>query len=468
MRVTNIIQKLGYFWLSSKPDIKVPGTLTISDGGRITLDVVGLFDGNSEMFLELSEGNNKPIRFNGLIDGYGYVTLDECFVAHKSMVFGGGVGKSQVRANLALLGVSFDSTEELLFNRFRFSVEGIDEWLQISGISVENNFGTKETAIRYSLPANITVKINDNMTLAVVFSYGFNGLPLCTEAKISQKASFELETKSAISLKDFASIAHKVTTFLGFAIDKPVCINSVFVEVNDIAHCTDDGGVVAYDPIGVYYADTLYIKDVSDVSLYNMLFNFLQVKDKFELVINKWLSAYEFIDPTLNLYFSVKAKAHRYLESRFLALTQGVESYHRRTSSESLMYDEEYKVLVREIVANCPEDNKEWLAARLAHGNELSFGTRLSKMINQFKIYFGESKQRKKLVKSITDTRNYLTHYDAGLKENALKNADLYRACQKIEAILQLHFLLLLGFDSSEIDTVVKNSAELRHKLQTR
>ena len=43
MRIKEKFKKLGYFWLPSAPDKKFPGTLSVSDGGIIDLEIVELF-----------------------------------------------------------------------------------------------------------------------------------------------------------------------------------------------------------------------------------------------------------------------------------------------------------------------------------------------------------------------------------------------------------------------------------------
>lgn len=48
MRIREEFKKTGYFWLPSGPEKKIPGTLVISDGGEIELEVVGLFDESIE------------------------------------------------------------------------------------------------------------------------------------------------------------------------------------------------------------------------------------------------------------------------------------------------------------------------------------------------------------------------------------------------------------------------------------
>ncbi len=81
--------------------------------------------------------------------------------------------------------------------------------------------------------------------------------------------------------------------------------------------------------------------------MHKMLFRFPQIANKAENIINKWLLAYETIDPDLNLYFSFKAGEHKYLDSNFLALVQGIETYHRRTSDEKLMEESLFHDLVK-------------------------------------------------------------------------------------------------------------------------
>lgn len=48
MRLLEEYKKSGYFWLPDKPKNKIPGTLTIVDGGHIELETVGLLDDSVE------------------------------------------------------------------------------------------------------------------------------------------------------------------------------------------------------------------------------------------------------------------------------------------------------------------------------------------------------------------------------------------------------------------------------------
>ena len=39
MRISEKIEKFGYFWLPSTPDMKVPGILKVKDGGQVELEI---------------------------------------------------------------------------------------------------------------------------------------------------------------------------------------------------------------------------------------------------------------------------------------------------------------------------------------------------------------------------------------------------------------------------------------------
>jgi hypothetical protein len=143
-----------------------------------------------------------------------------------------------------------------------------------------------------------------------------------------------------------------------------------------------------------------------------------------------------------------------------------MESYHRRTSDETVMPEEDYKQLCNVLVANCPKPNRKWLSEKLKYGNEISLSKRIKSIIEPFEQHIGISKNVKKMIRKIVDTRNYLTHYDESLKSKAAHGREFLDLCQKMEAIIQLHLLKLLGFGEEQIKEVLENNLELNYKLK--
>ncbi len=51
--------------------------------------------------------------------------------------------------NFVFVGVQYKDDDEITFSSFRFSVEGLDEWLSISRIKVEHDLEAKSASIKF-------------------------------------------------------------------------------------------------------------------------------------------------------------------------------------------------------------------------------------------------------------------------------------------------------------------------------
>ena len=459
MRIEDEYVKTGYFWLPERDEKKIPGVLTIKNGGDIELEVVGFFDDSIKSLNDDDELN----RIIGHVEKDGLVTLENCFYTQKKHAFG-GISKSKLCVNKVLSGVAYDENESVTFNTLSFSVDCLDEWVGISGISTDSDCESNTATIRYSLPENISYDLNNGMKLEICFSCTTPGSTNTTEAKITQRVYFKLLSEDLRPLGDFTEIAYKLTNFLCFAIDTTVALKDLSVTSKEIQR--DSGNGKQYPvSIKVFYPSIPFTEKVPDKSWHRMLFTYGTIKSNAQDVFNNWLRAYEVMAPALSLYFSTKNGAQKYLDGKFLALIQGLETYHRRTSDEKLMDSSKFASLVSTISKSCPAEYAEWLSGRLMHGNEINLGKRLKRIIEPFKDKLGSSKERSKLLRKIVDTRNYLTHYSENLKDNAAGGEELWNLCQKMEVIFQLHFLKVVGFSDEEIESVVENSYPLKQKI---
>ncbi len=88
-------------------------------------------------------------------------------------------------------------------------------------------------------------------------------------------------------------------------------------------------------------------------------------------------------------------------------------------------------------------------------------------MLEPFESLYGDTKLRKHFIGKVIDTRNYLTHYDEKLAQQAAKGKGLWSLCMKLEALFQLHFLRLIGLDGDLIKNLVNENHALRGKLET-
>lgn len=373
MRIEEEYKKTGYFWLPDRAKQKIPGVLTINDGGKIELEVVGLFDER----IETLNGNDDLSRIIGHVEKDGLVTLDNCFYTKKNFSFG-GISKSKVFVNRVLSGAAWEKNEEVTFNTLSFSIDCLDEWVGISGIGVDNDWDNRTATISYNPPENISFELDNDMELEICFAYTLPGFPNLKEAKITQRAYFKLKSEKLRLLSDFTSVAFKITNLMCFAMDETVAMKNLSATTSEIMR---DGGEKEYPvPISIYYQSNPYTEKAPIRNWHDMLFTFGAIKDNAQQIFNNWINAYEYLSPALGLYFSTKTGAQKYLDGKFLALAQGLETYHRRTSSETLMKQEEFEALVTKILEGCPKENSEWLNGRLMHGNEINLGKRIKRI----------------------------------------------------------------------------------------
>ena len=447
MRLSEPIEKTGFFWAPEDADNRLPGVLRISETGETTLEVFG----PSKQML-----SHRPLddplfnqeasvinRIVGVVGKNESVTLDNCFIKNWNSTFG-GLWTSTIQANRAFIGAIYRDGEEATFSKIEFSAEGLDEWLWISGIHTDYDWNDRSAFIRFDPPEEISLHLPEGIEMKLVFRWTLPSLPAITEARITQKAYISLISTKLRSLGDFIPLISKLHNFLCFAIDKTVSLESVTAYSTELTRNLDDGSTYE-PPIKVYYQGTPHLETKSKIYWHDMLFLYRDVANDFEEILHRWLKNYETSEPAFNLYFASKSGAHKYLDGNFLSLVQGIETLHRRNSQETSMPEEEFSNLVDTILKNVPNDKKELIKEKLKYANELSLRKRLRKMIEPFRNFFGSSDERRSFIYKVVSTRNYLTHYDGNLVSKTASGKDLLMLYMKLEALFQLHFLHFLS-----------------------
>ena len=424
MRIKKEFKRTGEFWLSSTPDTRIHGTLSISDGGLIELETIGFFaDWKESLNIDLKRivGYIQKDRSIPLIP----VTLDNC--TYKTIPTPVGIPKSSIRVSRAFTGVQYDEDEVPSFNTLTFSVEGIDDWIEISGVRVEYPSEKRSTTILYEPQEDFSLNLDNGMQLLITWCPSLKYL-INKEAGIREKIYFKLISQEARELDEFTSIVRKITEFLCFAINQIVSLGSICATSDDLTQEIGDSKTEPV-PINIYSPSWPYSKDVPQINLYNMLFKFKEIQNDAERIINNWIKSYEQYDSAFRLYFLAKMGAQTYLEEKFLTLAQGLEAYHQ-------------KIISRQV----------------------SLKDRITNIIKPFKDLIGIDENQQELIDSIVHTRHYLTHHNPSREPRAEKGVNLWPLCMKMELLLELHFLQLMGFSREKIDSIIDNCPELKRK----
>jgi hypothetical protein len=424
VRIKEGLKESGEFWLPSTPDKKVHGTLSISDGGNIELEVTGFFeDWRKARNVDLNRivGHVQKGRSIPLI----FVTLDDC--TYKTVPTPVGIPKALIRVSRAFIGVQYNEGEIPYFNTLTFSIEGSDDWVEKSGISVEYLSEKSPAIISYEPQENVSLNLDNGMQLLITWRPSLKHL-INKEATIKEQICFQLVSQESRELNEFTSLARKITEFLCFAMNETVCLESMCAISDDLTQEIGDSKTEPV-PINIYSPSWPYSKDVPQINLYNMLFKFKKIQNDAEEIINNWIKSYEQYDSAFRLYFLAKTGEQTYLEERFLTLVQGLEAYHQRIISRRV-------------------DLKD----------------RIKSIIKPFKDLIGADANQQALIDSIVHTRNYLTHHDPSKELKAATGTNLWGICLKMELLFELHILQLMGFSRERIDSIVDNSLELKRK----
>ena len=421
MRIKEEFKKFGYFWLPSVPERKVAGILSISDGGSIDLEIFELLDHKTEKLF-----NYSLKRIVGYIEEDEFVTLDDCGYKGGKLT-SIGLSKSAFRVTRIFSRVQYDQDEIPSFNTLTFSVEGIDDWVETSGIKVEYPSEKCPAIISYEPQEDISFNLDNNMQLLITWRSSLKH-SINKEAGVSENIYFKLVSKESLELDEFVSVARKITEFLCFATNKIVCLDNVSATSDDLTQETGDGKTAPV-PINIYYQSWPYAKDEPKINWYNMLFRFEEIRNDIEEVINNWVKSYEQYDSAFRLYFLAKVGEQTYLEEKFLTLAQALEAYHQRIVSK-----------------------------------QVSLEDRITSIIKPFKDLIGIDENQQELIDSIVRTRHYLTHHNPRREPKAAKGVDLWPLCLKMELLLEFHFLQLMGFSEEKIDSIIDNCPELKRK----
>ena len=466
MRIKREFKKHGYFWLPSAPDKKLPGTLSISDGGIIDLEIVEMFEsgGLDSLDKEPTFGGNFK-RIVGRIET-SEVTLDGCKINGGNSYFSTGLSKSLLRVDRVFTGIKYDGDEIPCFKFLIFSVDGINEWIGESEIDVEKRVQGKH--ILFQHPEEVSFTLANGMEMSISFNQVRGGSRTPREDRITQRTYFQLFSRDTRELDEFISVVDKIITFLSFAIGHIICIDSIEVTSENpppLPPIQEDLGYdrIAMLPINIFCSSQPYSKDTTRMG-FNTLFKYERIQNDAERIICNWINAYERIGPAFNLYFLAQTRTQSSLEATFLTLVQALEAFHRRTSNDKYMEEDKFEEIRKNLIKQIPKKDRNWFGSKLQYANELTLKNRIEEMIEPFD-HFIDDERKPRLINSIKDTRNYLTHYDSELEPKAAKGQDLHILSLKIEALFQLHFLKLIGFNDQEIDDIADEYSDIKRKL---
>lgn len=446
MRIEDEINITGQFWLPSNPETKVHGNLIITDGGDIELHTIGYFD-KSEKGTEAYENHALEVKtIHGSTENISIV-LEDCFISKQNSFYNEDP-KSTIIANYAFLNLPPKKTTPIKLKSIRFTIEGIIGWMNLTGFQKTE---TKKQAItvQYNEPEKISLETGKDFKFHIITTAEYE--ITFQKALINNTNYLEIEYTQEEELEKFINEIYKITHLVGFSLNETVSIKDV--------HSIEDTVKTK-----IYYNSLPFNKKNPNISPLKTLFTFNKKKHK--SLIKNWLKLYDEIDSVMHLYFSFTTGAQRHLEHKFLVLSQALESYHQKKHDITILNRNEFKQLREHLIStieeHCPKDHVDLFKNKIGSLNGVTLRHRLQDLLERSKLLKDREHKIEDIAKSISDTRNYLTHHDPKGKKNALSGYALYEMNYKIDFLLKFFILTELGFSEDEIDSIFYRVRSLR------
>lgn len=450
----------GIWRLPTSPGDKPPlhGTLRYTLNEGFELEVFGSF---FDLSGSLSNLQKAEIIQGTSSDGKD-ITLYHCFRSNISIgrsINPQGVQTSKYRPSRVFIGAHFD--KEPTFKNITINYSYLDEWVNISGFDIPMPSSNGEVSIRYKMPEDITIALDENYDLTITHSReGPNWCFVQKESCIKQKTYIAIKSKKETPITEYDDIIYKVRNFLSFGIGRPVYPLIISGESEEYISFYGDKKI--YDEIEIYYNFMKIPEEFEPIIPPNMFFTFEDISKSFETSIRNWFDRAEVLAPVFDLYFSNIYAQKMYSETRFLNATQAIESYHRRKETTK-KFDrtlQEHEDRMIKIICFAPIEHMDWLLAKLKHSNEVSLSQRLKEILSLHsdiaEIYIGNKRQQKDFIHKIVATRNYLTHFDEDKESECAKGKDLLILIEKLKIIIKACLLEEIGMNRSEIKTILE------------
>ena len=360
---------------------------------------------------------------------------------------------SAFNCSIAFTDHHFSSTEEMKFKKIFVNFSHLDDWLGSSGFNITPDYDketeTSKILIEYIQPKPIIIKINEIFTITIDFFYNLpTGYYNQSEATIKQLITVCVESTDDCKISDFFEGIKQLERFFSLGIMRPShAFNFMGIMTNP------NEKIEKYQiPIKIYKALNENIDVREKIYQEVMLFAYDDIQNNFDRLLQNWFNKREALQPVFDLYFTAVHNQYMPDHLEFLSYIQAIESFHRRTRNNCIRPKQEFTRLRDNIFAKLDEDEKE-LIGPLDYANEPSLKDRLNEIFKEYyEIPPFFSIKKDQFIRDVVNTRNFHTHYSENLKKKTLASANLHDATRKLRAILQLIFLLELGFDRDGIN----------------
>ncbi len=377
--------------------------------------------------------------------------------SHSSAV--GHVVSSTWTGSHLLVGGRFDLRKKLLFRGADYYFDELDNWYGPLDVDQEHDVspdGKDLVIYRYARPDAVEVDVPSHGAKVKLFTATTQGGTDFQTLRLVQTAGLRLESDRPEGLDWFMERLADLRALLSLLMGESVTPSRMAVW----PPASRSANVPPYVEEALGRADVFFpvVGDRRTRQLHpaSMLFTYDDVRERFPQLVRDWFAMRDQLLPVVALLSGTVYTRSLPGEFRFLALTQALETLHRRTFDGLYVDESRYKTiaarLVEAIPAETPRDLRDSLKTRIEYGNEYAQRRRFAELWSSLPAdpRYRVIPDKDFLVKRVVDERNYLTHLPRDAKPT-MTPTELFLASMRLRAFLSVLLLARLGLVGEEV-----------------
>ena len=429
----------GHWWLPSNPGDRVAGSLSVSPEGGVRLELTGLFS-SPDFDPARVFSNRQPIRSDLVLgedaDGDVY-TLYKVDALHISTT-------STLRVSYLLAGRHFPSVEEIGFRSALVQYSHLEAWSCFQFTRPTKSASPDFFSIE--IPTNRVPLFRTNATGPIkelsLRAHALSRFTLST-VEIKPSAHFWIDLHAAADLKTFFALSDDLGQLMTMLVGEPSYVKKLRL------FDSGDAGVDLFFPSTIRRQDELHSP--------LMCFPLRDIINVVQALTEQWFGSLTLLGPVYDLLFGTLFGRESFVQSKFLSLTQALESFHRRTAGGTYMPTDDFlpvkDSLIAAVPASVPDSLRRRLSDTIKYANDYSLRKRLKELLSGLD---GSTVEMLKIsdiagmAELVVKSRNYLTHFDeeseAGLANDIV---GMHYMNERLTALLFILILKRLGMDEA-------------------
>lgn len=395
----------GKWWIPSKPQNVIYGTLYIDELGVASFFTIQNFDTTDNL-------NIWP-KIDAL---FGLVTsIDDnkdssvkLFDLHKIKFSEGVLTKSNYSVSKALIGAPNAKENGFLFNTLMFFSQSWNWWIKVNGLSIKLNGVKKKKGIKssYTQPDFIPLYRDDNFFIYIFFR-GNYGVSVEHGFKILEQPFLNIDVKDSVDIKE----AFKIKT----DIERYFMVMWRARHLFNIFELRSSDGT-QYEVVGKYDNQSYTNIDGRDT--------FSKYKRYSQKTIKKWFEINKEMNNLIDTFFFAFTSKDLDVYNKFLNYVFSLEQYHRIRVKDRRPLSAKDERMFNKVLKEVRGDSASWLKKILSNDREITFDIRLSELLS---LHGSDENIRltKITINKIKKTRHYLVHLDNKLKKDSLTPEEL-------------------------------------------